>query len=388
MDKKVLFCATVDYHFEAFHLPFLKWFQEKGWEVHVAAAGDLELPYVDQKYTIPISRAPFAKENVKAYKMLKTLIKKNQYQLVHCHTPVGGLLARLAAKSFRKSGTNVLYTAHGFHFCKGAPFINWLLYYPIENWLARFTDCLITINYEDFQLTKSHQFKAQNIRHIHGVGVDTEIFKPVDQDTKVQIRKQYGFEANDFLMFYAAEFNKNKNQQMLIQSIALIKDKVPNAKLLLAGKGSLEDKCKKLANQLGVGHMVYFLGYRKDIEYLLKMSDVAVASSYREGLPVNVMEAMACGLPVVASKNRGHEELVKDRVNGFIIPIGNHEIFAEKMVELVDSKETRIQMGMESRMTMNQYNLSQVSGELTNIYSDYMMGDCNEAASKYRRACL
>lgn len=386
MNKKVLFCATVDYHFEAFHLPFLKWFQEKGWEVHVAAAGNLELPYVDQKYTIPISRSPFAKENVKAYKMLKTLIKKNQYKMVHCHTPVGGLLARLAAKSFRKSGTNVLYTAHGFHFCKGAPFINWLLYYPIEKWLARFTDCLITINHEDFQLAKSHRFKAQKIRQVHGVGVDTEVFKPVDQETKVQIRKQYDFEANDFLMFYAAEFNKNKNQQMLIQSLATIKDKVPSAKLLLAGQGPLLAECQQLAIQLGVSEMVHFLGYRKDIEHLLKMSDVAVASSFREGLPVNVMEAMACGLPVIASQNRGHEELVNDGVNGFIIPVGDHVRFAEKVVELAHSKEKRIQMGKESQMTMKQYNLLQVSGELTKIYFDYIMEDLNETASKYRRA--
>ncbi|XJZ26736.1 glycosyltransferase [Bacillota bacterium Lsc_1132] len=220
----------------------------------------------------------------------------------------------MAARQARKQGTKVLYTAHGFHFFNGAPFVNWLVYYPIEKILSAVTDCLITINHEDFQLAQRHRFKAEQIKHVHGVGVNTERFHPIDREHKLRLRTTYGYQEQDFLMIYAAEFNQNKNQQLLLKALAKIKDQIPQAKLLLAGNGPLLLDCKQLAAQLGIDQKVEFLGQRQDVEQLLKISDLAVASSLREGLPVNIMEAMACGLPVVASDNRGHRELVEEGV--------------------------------------------------------------------------
>ena len=374
MPGKVLFCATVDYHFNAFHLPYMKWFKEQGWEVHVAANGHMDLPYVDEKYHIPIQRFPFKRANIQAYKMLKSIIDKNKYQMIHCHTPMGGVLSRLAARQARESGTKVIYTAHGFHFCKGAPPLNWI-YYPIEKGLAHYTDCLITINEEDYHLAVNHKFKAKRIEHVHGVGVDTDQFKPVSEEQKQSLRKSYGYHSDDFLLFYAAEFNKNKNQQLLIQAMALLKNEVPNAKLLLAGNGSLLNECKDLAIKLGVEKMVHFLGFRKDIQVLLPICDVAVASSLREGLPVNIMEAMACGLPVVASDNRGHRELVKDKVNGYVITPENNKLFSTRIVELAQSKDMRIKMGEESVNHLKTYSLSQVEFRIKqNLYALYVGG--------------
>ena len=199
----------------------------------------LNLPYVDKKYNIPIQRSPFKRQNIGAYKELKSIIDDNQYNVIHCHTPMGGVLARLASRKARKDDTKVIYTAHGFHFCKGAPLINWLVYYPIEKMLARYTDCLITINEEDYSLAVNHQFKANQIEHVHGVGVNTERFCPINEFEKSELRSKYHYRNDAFLMFYAAEFNKNKNQQILIEALALVKQHVPNAKLLLAGEGPL-----------------------------------------------------------------------------------------------------------------------------------------------------
>lgn len=388
MSNKVLFCATVDYHFKAFHLPILKWFKEKGWEVHIAASGEIELPYVDQKYNIPIQRSPFQSKNVAAYQELKEVINKNDYKIIHCHTPMGGVLTRLAAKQARKHGTKVFYTAHGFHFCKGAPIMNWLLYYPIEKVLARYTDCLITINNEDYELANSHRFRATEIEYVHGVGVDTERFKPLNIVDKRNQREKLGYNANDFLLFYAAEFNKNKNQQFLIRALAKIKDSIPNARLLLAGEGLLQDSCKKLASELGVDHMVEFLGYRNDIVNLLPMCDVAVASSLREGLPVNIMEAMACGLPVVAIKNRGHIQLVKNNENGFIVNLEENELFSKRLKELGTDKELCKMLGKNSLRMVKQFSLLTVSMELHSIYSRYMLRDTDETKDKYNRAYI
>ncbi|OAS85129.1 glycosyltransferase family 4 protein [Metabacillus litoralis] len=388
MTNKVLFCATVDYHFKAFHLPILKWFKEKGWEVHIAASGENEIHFVDKKYNIPIQRSPFHIKNLAAYRELKSIINENNYKIIHCHTPMGGVLTRLAAKQARKNGTKVLYTAHGFHFCKGAPIMNWLLYYPIEKVLARYTDCLITINEEDYQLAISHRFMAGDIEHVHGVGVDTERFKPIDKELKRERRETLGYKDDDFLLFYAAEFNKNKNQQFLIRTLALIKDRLPNVKLLLAGEGLLLEECKKLALGLDVERMIEFLGYRKDIDSILPICDVAVASSLREGLPVNIMEAMACGLPVVATKNRGHSELVKNQENGFIVDTNSIELFSNRIVELGTSNVLCETLGSSSLRMVKQFNILSVSKELHSIYSRYILRDFDETKDKYNRAYI
>jgi glycosyltransferase EpsD len=374
MNKKVLFCATVDYHFKAFHLPYLKWIKEQGWEIHVAASGEIELPYVDQKHNIPIQRSPFHRLNITAFKELKKIIDQNQYKIIHCHTPTGGVLTRLAARKIRKRGTRVLYTAHGFHFCKGAPLINWLLYYPVERFLSLFTDCLITINEEDYYLAKNHKFKANTIKHVHGVGVNTEIYKPIEETVKCKFKKNHGYNPHDFLMFYAAEFNKNKNQRLLIKALALIKDDIPQAKLVLAGDGPLLRECKELARKLGIESMVDFLGYRNDIVDLLKMSDIAVASSLREGLPVNVMEAMTCGLPVIANDNRGHRELVRNNYNGWLTQ-NNPEEFARRIIELAKDQDLRIVLGLQGRKLINaKYSIYKVLEEIIQIYRHEMGG--------------
>lgn len=356
----------------------MKWFTEQGWEVHVAASGNMDLPYVHKKYDIPIQRSPFRLQNFEAYKKLSSIINNNKYSIIHCHTPMGGVLARLAAKKARKQGTKVIYTAHGFHFCKGAPLINWLAYYPIERGLASYTDCLITINSEDYNLAVKHRFKAKCIEHVHGIGVDIEQFKLVEDEYKQDLKIKFGYKPDDFLMFYAAEFNKNKNQQFLIQSLALLKNEVPNAKLLLAGNGPLMDECKQLAVHLGVAEMVHFIGYRTDIASLLSMCDLAVASSLREGLPVNIMEAMACGLPVVATDNRGHRELIIDTTNGYLVTPGEVELFASRILECIHSRTLREKIKIENVNRVKKYSVDEVGTELNNIYTQYMLRDVNE----------
>jgi glycosyltransferase EpsD len=378
MSNKILFCATVDYHFRSFHLPVMEWFKMMGWEVHVAAKGELDLPFVDKKYNIPIDRSPLRAANIAAYRQLKSVIEQNQYRLIHCHTPMGGVVARLAARQARKSGTKVIYTAHGFHFCKGAPIQNWLLYYPIESNLARVTDCLITINEEDHNLAINRKFKARRIEHVHGVGINTDRFRPITQSERITLRQRNSYQSDDLLLFYAGEFNHNKNQQVLIQAIAQLKEQIPTLRLLLAGEGLLQQDCRKLAMELGIIDKVHFLGYRNDIEKLLPMCDIAVSGSIREGLPVNIMEAMACGLPIIAARNRGHLELVIDQQNGYIVDPYDAAQFANRIRILWGSVELRQRMGQESVHLIEKYDLKQVGQELQRVYSEYMAGDVNE----------
>ncbi|GBG09011.1 glycosyl transferase [Paenibacillus agaridevorans] len=360
-----------------------------GWEVHVAASGALDLPYTDAKFDLPIHRSPLKKENVSAYRMLKAIIDKEGYDMIHCHTPMGGALARLAAREARTRGTKVIYTAHGFHFFKGAPLLNWLLYYPVERWLSAHTDCLVTINEEDYGRAGRSAFKAGMIAHVHGVGVDTGWYAPIGEEEKTARRERFNYGPDHFLLIYAAEFNSNKNHRLLIYSIAKLKGKVPGARLLLAGEGPLLNECRALAIQLGVAHMIEFLGYRDDLDELYPMCDAAVASSIREGLPVNVMEAMACGLPIVATRNRGHNELIDEGRTGFIVEAGDVESFASRLQLLYYFRDSRRRMGGRGAERARRYSLEQVMGELGEMYLTLMSEVTREESEdQYRRAYL
>ncbi|MFC4620069.1 glycosyltransferase family 4 protein [Camelliibacillus cellulosilyticus] len=373
MDQKILFCATWDIHFKKFHLPYFKWFKDQGWQVHVAASGDAFLPFVDERFHLPIKRSPFSKDNLRAFRILKAIIKDGDYRIVHCHTPMGGALTRLAARKVRKqTGVKVVYTAHGFHFYQGAPWVNWLVYYPIEKWLASYTDCLVTINQEDLYQAIHHRFRAARVGHVHGVGVDVGTFQPVNQDRKRQLRKACGNDPDAFLMFYAAEFNRNKNQQWLIRLMARIKETAPDIRLLLAGEGPLLKDCQALASKLDVADRIDFLGYQDDIRPFLQQCNLAVAASYREGLPVNILEAMATGLPVIASQNRGHRELIEDGVNGYLIPINDTEQFLPMLLQLYRSKSLCETMGLASLKRIDAFSVENIAAELKAIYQPYM----------------
>ncbi|MDA7027360.1 glycosyltransferase family 4 protein [Bacillus sp. CLL-7-23] len=380
MTKTVLFCATVDYHFKAFHLPYLKWFKDQGWNVHVAAQGNIPLPFVDRKFDIAIERSPFHSNNITAYRDLLRIINENHYDIIHCHTPMGGVLARLAARKQRRRETKVIYTAHGFHFCQGAPLKNWLLYYPIEKVLSFLTDCLITINEEDYQLGKALRRKMRTEK-IHGIGVNTTQFQPVDEEEKARLRKKYNLKDKDFILIYPAELNTNKNQALLIETVARLQKDMPNIKLVLAGKGLMEEEYRRLAEQKGIASHVLFAGFQKEIHEWVKLADVSVASSIREGLGMNLLEGMAAGKPAVATDNRGHREVIEDGVNGFLIPQGDTKLFSDRLLSLYHSLQLRKQMGEAGRNTAAIFSESCTVKEMAHIYKSFM----NEEATAKRR---
>lgn len=317
--NKILFVASVTGHINVFHLPYLKWFKEKGYEVHVASKGNQEIPYCDKHFELSFERFPLKIKNIKVFKQLKKIINENDYEIIHSHTPVAGVLARIAAKKSRKRGTKSIYTAHGFHFYKGAPLLNWIIYFPIEKICARYTDCLITINKEDFECAKKH-FKINQIEYINGVGIDTNRFeKELTDEEKKEFRNKLKIKENDIVFSYVAELNKNKNQTLLINAIKELKKQNENIKLLLVGPGPLYNFYRDIIEKEKLKDNVMLLGKRADINEILSITNIYLASSLREGLPVNVMEAMYKGLPIIATDNRGHRELVEDSLNGYII---------------------------------------------------------------------
>lgn len=373
MKKKVLFTATVDSHILQFHLPYLKYFKEKGYEVHVATNGNEEIPYSDKKHFICFERSPFKINNLKAIKDLKKIINEEKFDIIHTHTPMGSVVTRLAAKKSRKMyNTKVFYTAHGFHFYKGAPIFNWMFFYPVEKYLSKYTDVLITINKEDYNLAKN-KFYCKNVYMIHGIGVNFEKFNiTLDENEKRNLRKSIGLKNDDYVIIYAAELIKRKNQEMLIRAIKiLVEEGEKNIKVLLPGLDSINGYYQKLVKKLGLEEYVYFLGYRNDVEKLMSISNLAVSTSKQEGLGLNLAEAMVVGIPCIATIDRGHKELIKDDYNGFLIPQNDINELVKKICVMRNSKNLVIKFVNNSNEIVKDFFIENVLKEMISIYEKY-----------------
>ena len=239
MNGKVLRVATVQSHIAQFHKPLMKLLKENGWKIHVAARNKLaeknglELEYPDKVFDIPFQRSPFDKRNINAYIQLREVLKEEHYDVIHCNTPVGGMLARLAGNKYRKNGTQIFYTAHGFHFYQGAPLRNWVMYYPLEKIMSNYTDKLITITEEDYRLAEK-KFHCP-VYHIHGVGANSQKYHPVSTDEKEQIKKELGIKGH--IIINVGELLPNKNQKTAIRAMKEVIKRYPDAYLLIAGNG-------------------------------------------------------------------------------------------------------------------------------------------------------
>ncbi len=369
--KRVLFVATVvKTHIMTFHIPFLKMFKEMGWETTVVAKNDYDdpsdcqIPYCDHYIDMPFVRQPLHYDNLLCYKKLKKIIDEGEYTIIHCHTPVGGVLGRLAARQARKKGTRVIYTAHGFHFYKGAPLKNWLFYYPVEKLCSHFTDVLITINKEDFEFAKK-KMRAKQLEYVPGVGIDVEKFSQ-ENSSDTDLRKTYKISENEKIILSVGELNENKNQKVIVRSLTF--DDMEKVHYLIAGDGEKRLWLEEYATELGVNSRVHFLGYRRDIESLLKNVDAFVFPSYREGLPVSLMEAMASGIPMIASKVRGNVDLVEDGINGFLCDPDDAEDFAKKINLVLSDNQLAERFSEENKERIKNLDQKIVTEEIRKIY--------------------
>lgn len=387
MENKVLVLASVASMIDQFNMPNIKLLKEMGYDVHVACNFNEGNTCSDEQITtlknnlfkidVKFHQIDFKRnalrliDNVKAYKQVHKLASDYKYKFIHCHSPIGGVVGRLVGKT---TNTKVIYTAHGFHFYKGAPLKNWIIYYSVEKWLSKYTDCLITINEEDYNIAKA-KFKAKEVKLVNGVGIDLTKFSPQTTDNKIKLREKYGYNQNDFILFYAGELNSNKHQDFLIEVVGILKSKIPNIKLLLAGKGIKLNEYKSLVAKMNLNDSIYFLGYRNDINSLLQISDVAVSSSKREGLPVNVMEAMVTGLPLVVTNCRGNRDLVKNGINGYVVDIDDIEGFANSIYKIYSDDTLYRKFSEASLNLIKRYSLENVSKDMEEIYTKYLTGE-------------
>ena len=375
MKKKALIIANTASMILLFNRINIDILEEAGYEVHVACnflQGNTTSKEVVEKskmewdkegiaeFHIPFPRTPYSTEVFKIYKQVRALLKKEKYDIVHCHTPIVSAITKLAARGIK--GTKIVHTVHGFHFFKGAPLQKWLLYFPVEKILARMTDVMININSEDFLFAKKH-LKAKKVMFIQGVGVDYEKFACVARD-KDYLRKELGIGQDEMIAVSVGELRSVKNHMTAIRAFGECKSK--NVHYVIAGIGKLRDELMDYAKELGVGDRVHLIGFRTDVAEILRSSDFFLFPSLREGLPVALMEAMAAGLPAIVSNTRGIRDLISARGGLYFEPV-DHELLAKHIDTFVQNKELREKMGKHNREKVKQFDKSVIREKLEDV---------------------
>lgn len=383
--KKALQVASVASMIDQFTMPNIDILKELGYEVDVVANFDFgstsskerveefqkELNALNVNvFNLLFNRKIFDVCNIQVYKQLKQLIDLNSYEIIHCHSPIGGVITRLAARKARKKGTKVIYTAHGFHFYKGSLLLNWLIYYPVEWICSWLTDVLITINKEDYSLAQ-RSMKAKEVCYVPGVGINTEILRNVDFD-RIKKREELGIPIDATMLLSVGELNKNKNHEVIINALHSIDS--TNIYYCITGKGELEGYLRKLVISLGLEERVRFLGFRKDVKDIYKVSDIFCFPSYREGLSVALMEAMATGLPVVCSDIRGNKDLIDTNKSGYLCAPNNVQGYIQAINNLVENKDLRRKKGEYNSIRIMKFDIKEVKRQMKKIYMEDLHG--------------
>lgn len=306
------------------------------------------------------------KDNYIAFKNLMEILNTKDIEVIHCNTPVGGMIGRLCAHL--KGIKHVIYTAHGFHFYKGAPLFNNTIIKWAEMLMAHWTDAIITMNQEDFAVAQKFKLRKKGkVYYIPGVGIDTKDIQNLKVNT-LELRKSLGLRERDIVCISMGDLILRKNYSTAIRAIAKCNN--PNIHYLICGDGPELDNLKCLADELGIAYQVHFLGFRKDVKELLKISDIFLFTTLQEGMPRSMMEAMASGLPCIASNIRGNVDLIEDNIGGFLLSPNDVNGFSEKIDLLAKNSEMRQAMSQANLKRIGMYDIKIVKKKMYSIYKE------------------
>lgn len=369
--KKVLYVTTVSRTINAFLIPHINMLLDNGYEIHCACSIDKPVDKELQRrgvkiFEVPFSRNPLGIGNIKAFIKLEELQRINDYDIVHVHTPIAAIYGRLLKLNF--PSLRIIYTAHGYHFLKGGSKLGWILYYPIEKIMAKFTDVTININKEDYEITKE-KLKHKKCYLLNGVGLDLDKYKKLSSKEIQEKRKEFGIKDKDFVVLMIAEINKNKNHIQLINAMDILKDKYPNIKVLCIGDGTLKESLEKQIILRNLQNNIFMLGYRLDVNKLINISDIGILLSHREGLPRNIMEFMACGRKVIATDIRGCRDIVCNYNVGTLVKVGDYEETARAIEKYYILNNKSFEVSEE----IKKYDIETINSELLKIYEDVQL---------------
>ncbi|NBK97643.1 MAG: glycosyltransferase family 1 protein [Erysipelotrichia bacterium] len=365
--KKILFTASTYSHINNFHIPYLKFFKKNGFEVHVAVGGKAqEIPFADKVFDIPFQKNITSIENFKLAFRLSKIIKRENYDIISTHTSLAAFFTRLAV-ALSNMRPYVINTVHGYLFDDNFPFIKKNIMLLAEKIMSPWTDDIIVMNRDDYNIAKKHKLYKNKLHFKNGMGVDFS--KLIVCDNRSDERYELGFTPEDIVLVYAAEFSDRKNQEMIIRSMVNLS---PQIKLILMGDGQNLERCKELSKKLDLSDRILFTGYVKNIDFYYSISDICISASRIEGLPFNIMEAMYMGLPIVASKVKGNEDLVEEGANGYLFEYNDINSFSSILNNLSEDVRLREGLGNHSKELSQKYSLENVFPEIVSIYKEYI----------------
>lgn len=377
--KKALILSSVASMISQFNMDNIHTLKKLGYEVHVLTnfsnAGNIpkeeaiilqeRLTNIDVKvFDVNINRNPFSIDNIYALKKIKKIINKEKYYVIHCHSPIGGILTRIAAMKARKKQTKIIYTAHGFHFYKGAPILNWIIFYPLEKFFSRFTDILITINSEDYERAK--KFHMKKLERIPGVGLDTERYNTINSN-RLRKKKSLNIPIDSFVILSVGELNDNKNHIVIMKALAKINNK--KIHYIICGNGSNKEKLIAFSEKLDMSENVHLLGYRSDVNEICNMSDLFAFPSKREGLGLACLESMASSLPIITSNVHGINDYSINGVTGYSYSPNDYEGFAQGIVTYFENPNMATSIGKYNKVYVQKFDKKIVNKEMIRIYS-------------------
>lgn len=308
------------------------------------------------------------KDNIIAYHNAKDIVSKGNIEVIHCNTPIGGLIGRLVGKNYHID--KVIYTAHGFHFFKGAPLFNQTILKMAERIMAHWTDAIITMNEEDYQSALKFKLrKGGKVYKVHGVGINLDDFSDIQVDYKTK-RAELGLKDTDIVCISAGDLVARKNYGIAIEALAKIKNN--NVHYLICGVGPEKDNLEKLAVENEIAERIHFLGFRSDVKELMKISDIFLFTTLQEGMPRSMMEAMASGLPCIASKIRGNVDLLDEGQGGYLREPSDLEGISECISSLLDNPSLREKMGKYNLEIIKSYDVKVVIREIEKIYKEIL----------------
>ncbi|WP_168188870.1 glycosyltransferase family 4 protein [Thermoflavimicrobium daqui] len=377
---KILQVCNIDTAVAAFLKPLHSMFMQQDYTVHYACTqtGSLFKELQNEglyMIHIPIHRRIYSLQNIKSIGQLAVLMKNERYDVVHVHTPIAAILGRIAAKLVRVK--HVIYTAHGFYFHEHMSKLNYLFYYHIEKYFARyFTDTLHLVSREDYDLCITNQFRPKkHLVHIqNGVDLRFRFSEELINCTKKEsLRKELFIQPNDIVFTFVGRLVREKGILELLEAFQHLKQECRRVKLLIIGELSTSERdqksYRKIEKDIQNDTSIIAPGYRKDIPELLSISDVFILPSYREGLPLSIIEAMAMKKPIIATNIRGCREEVMHGKNGFLVEVGNPEELYQRMYELTVNHNLRSEFGQNSRKIAEKYfDKEEVLSKLLQLY--------------------
>lgn len=367
--KKVLMVASTSSHILNFHMPYVYLLTNSGYEVHTLTETQIKNPSVNKSFEVPFTKKMTSVNNWAALKKSISILNNESYDLVITNTSLAGFIVRVAFL-FSQTQSKLIHIAHGYLFGENCGIKDYIKYVIPEKMVSRVTDMLMVMNQEDYNLAKKYRLSKGSLAYVDGMGVDTNKFSKTDIATKNDLRDNYGIARDSRVFVYAAEFSVRKNQAFLIDVFSRLR--LENVVLALVGDGDQWDYCKQIAHKLGVEKSVIFPGYSKKIEDWYRLSDCAVSSSKSEGLPFNIIEAMACGLPIIASDIKGHKELVDNELNGYLFSLddveGSIAIFSKVLCET----DAFSSLGKAGILKAQQFSIEAVQESIFEIYKSYL----------------